>query len=410
MNKALKILTLAALVVLASMAFATIASADPGAGPHGGYSITTSACSACHRVHTALGKGDLLKVSNVYDLCTSCHGGSVPTNVQAGWYSSGASSGRMNGGGFGTYLTPPQTDGGAWGGGSTPPSTTSIKSAHKVDGLTLSDGRSNAGGVGIAWGGDSHGKGLSGTLECTSCHNPHGSINYRLLRDTENGYPYTDTTYTGSGAWQNDYKVLISLNQHRWVTNTITTSVSFDGSSLWWNWTFNGADPKGTITDPAAQITATQIVTQVAATTNDNHNYAAGDTANYTGGMRLFCATCHKTYLTQSGARNQQSDVGSKYYFTGTQQVENNASDDQARYRHTTVRTYTEATKFPLRFAATSASSTNRTEFTCLTCHFAHGSPAKYDGYSANIKPTDDSALLYYDNRGVCNSCHQKTK
>ncbi len=45
----------------------------------------------------------------------------------------------------------------------------------------------------MAWGsGNTRGK-LSNSLDvpltCTSCHNPHGSSNYRILRETINGYP-----------------------------------------------------------------------------------------------------------------------------------------------------------------------------------------------------------------------------
>lgn len=46
---------------------------------------------------------------------------------------------------------------------------------------------------------------------------------------------------------------------------------------------------------------------------------------------------------------------------------------------------------------------------TCLTCHFAHGSSAAATNQAANVLPTSDSALLYLNNRGVCQDCHGKT-
>ncbi len=47
---------------------------------------------------------------------------------------------------------------------------------------------------------------------------------------------------------------------------------------------------------------------------------------------------------------------------------------------------------------------------TCLTCHFAHGSAAANSLYGGSVAPTNDNALLYYDNRGVCRACHMKNK
>src|SRR3990170_2108559 len=132
-------------------------------GPHGGYDLATSACAACHRAHTAP-YADLLVANDVYGLCISCHGdaGIASTNVESGVRR--GDSAALNGGGFEQFKSEATT------------------STHTVEGLGGSTGE------GTAWGGAS--SGVTGTLECTSCHNPHGSTNYRILRDSKNGYPY----------------------------------------------------------------------------------------------------------------------------------------------------------------------------------------------------------------------------
>ncbi len=324
-------------------------------GPHGNYTLTTNACAACHRAHTAVGD-ELLKEESVYALCTSCHGGVVQTDVVSGVRT--GDSAPLNGGGFVSYQGEPVT------------------SSHTVEGLGGSSGQ------GTAWGGASSGTGVTGTLKCTSCHNPHGSTNYRILRDSENGYPYNNPA------------------AHRWVPN--------DPNLLDW------------------------VDEQVLATVDDNFDYAftASDCVGTkckqtftsgvdstglpdpTKGMNAFCATCHKSYLTKSGSAGQPSTtVGGAYVYPGTQDALD-GHGDIARYRHAVARLYTGSPGQPLRFAAvgTDPTSTTYSAFGCLTCHYAHGTNAEATGNAAGVSPTNDSALLFYDNRGVCVSCHQRDK
>lgn len=85
---------------------------------------------------------------------------------------------------------------------------------------------------------------------------------------------------------------------------------------------------------------------------------------------------------------------------------------DIARYRHAVARTYAGTPGQPLRFAAvgTDPASATYTAFGCLTCHYTHGTNAEATGDAAGVSPSNDSALLFYDNRGVCVSCHQRDK
>jgi predicted CXXCH cytochrome family protein len=337
-----------------------------GAGPHGNYSPDTSKCAACHRAHTAIG-AELIVAEDEYALCTSCHDGSGATTNVLGGYVIAGSLPRLNSGGFETM---PMT---GYPGEPGAPIVEVVTSTHTVEGL------GDSSGLGTAWGSlgpGGQGPGVQGTLECTSCHNPHGSTNYRILRDSDNGYPYDDPA------------------AHRWVPNDPYLK----------DWQNN----------------------QVLATDNlqgGTNPYSTNDKGNYTSGMNFFCATCHTEYLQPSqdaGVYNPSAPY--------------NADDGKGavpRFRHAVVQSYDEPR--PLRFAAMASLSvdndgdgywdpgdvfdettavplTTREGFTCLTCHFAHGTAAQYEGYAANVPPTNDSALLYYDNRGVCRACHMTTK
>jgi predicted CXXCH cytochrome family protein len=371
MKKTLTILAVTLLAIIASLAVVSTASAN--AGPHGGYDLNTGACSQCHRLHTAMSNdGMLLKTPTQYELCISCHDGQGATNVQDGL----GLNGPLNGGGFLQFATSPNAATPTqWGGLAT------VTSRHDVEGIPLGGGQHTT-GVGIAWGGASSGQGIQGTLECTSCHNPHGSVNYRMLNDDNPGG--TPLTTSSSSKWVNSPDVML------WNFTIVSTATQYVTDTGMW----------------------TIGVAQVPATNDDLHNYSSGNVANYTGGMRMFCSTCHKSYLTaNSNARRLPSDDLNNpgIYFYGTQDA-NDGYGDVGRYRHTMSRTGSTSTKYPIRLAAVDTITTGRNQFTCLTCHRAHGTAATLGTYGTAAGPAGDTALMYYDGRGVCNACHMKTK
>ena len=157
------------------LAFASTGLALAYGGPHGGdYTATTDACAGCHRAHTATESGLLMESS--YGLCMSCHGSTATganTNVDDGYYLSsrddvydeGADNtpdyAPLLGGGFVNYQgfavtsihSPYGTEDGAWGNG--------------VPRGSLAD--------------------MADYLNCASCHDPHGSPNYRIINEVING-------------------------------------------------------------------------------------------------------------------------------------------------------------------------------------------------------------------------------
>lgn len=157
-----------------------VGTASANGGPHGGYTATTDACAGCHRAHTAVGPRLLVQTST-FALCMSCHGSAgtgADTNVQDGFFlstRSGSTTGTANtadnapllAGGFSFYKTVATT------------------SNHDVTGTVLA-----------AWGNGVN-RGLTGSLgvgnemDCASCHDPHGSPNYRIINATVNAVAVT---------------------------------------------------------------------------------------------------------------------------------------------------------------------------------------------------------------------------
>ncbi|MBI5283513.1 MAG: hypothetical protein HY874_00320 [Chloroflexi bacterium] len=338
-----------------------------GNSPHGSYTLSTGACAACHRAHTAVGP-DLLKAADTTSLCVSCHGGAgANTDVIHGVRSGDQK--RLNGGGF--LETLPNL--GAQGASN---DYTLATSRHRIAGLPNS-------ATGAAWGSDPNNAtgGVAGTLECTSCHNPHGSTNYRILRDAS-----TTTTWTG------DADLLA------WVDNQVKSTIDDNVG--------------GGVHDYAVDTTDADYANGFLP-----EKFTAGvDAGAPTLGMNAFCSTCHKTYLTKAGSGDHLSTDSGYYVYPN--------APGQARYRHAVMRSYTPADTVggtglpqPLRFASSVVDPNNPvyTGFNCTTCHLAHGTvstSAGSEGVDYSVAPpaalAGDSALLFYSGRGVCQTCHQK--
>ena len=155
--------------------------ASANGGPHGGFTPMTDACAGCHRAHTATNP-NLLMV-NTDDLCMSCHGATgsgANTNVDDGLYLSSRDDGA---GDFdeGAANTPDNAP--LLGGGFVNYRGTAVTSAHAIDGT-----------ITMAWGnGVDRGElgALTEGMTCASCHDPHGSSNYRIINEAINGVAVT---------------------------------------------------------------------------------------------------------------------------------------------------------------------------------------------------------------------------
>lgn len=426
-------------------AFATTATAD--AGPHGKFNGSTEACASCHRAHSAASSdGFLLVTSDVYALCTSCHDGSgAYTNVVDGYFdtstgdpskatwaattgTAGESGVGLFGGGFvnarmltdfgNNAAAEPTTNTGtninssttawailnAYDSGQGAPTGRAVTSHHVV-----------TGGAGTVWGSGAFqtaattspfGAG-SFTLECTSCHDPHGNAgkdatgrsvpSYRLLRYTPDGSTgYEIAANVGSG------------NTFTWNTAVVPSSagVSVPDPTVKWYTPNNDATLDPSVTSyrarageiyvanfagigdymgryfayrrPAAVASGTgTFITCGTPTTGSQtacgaatgtafNNVPAQDVLGY------WCALCHDRYLAQGGVTRTTDTTDPGYH-----------------YRH-----------------RSQGNTGTAGQYTCVSCHNAHGTVAQASALASSATYANDSALLKADNRAVCVRCH----
>lgn len=330
----------------AALLYVPLLDARANGGPHGGYTATTDACAGCHRSHTAA--ASRLLINAVPALCLTCHGASASganTNVADGLYE-GLGGGNLLGGGFvnfqGSAVSSTHSISGAWvnawGSGTPWVSTYECAGCHNAESGLVWPGIPQWGISPGAWPTyPGRGENVTMPLTCTSCHDPHGGRNYRLL-------------------------------QQRLHPPTIQQG-----------------DPPGYVL-----VTSNEVGGQ--------HPDQPGYIPNYTTplyrlGLGDWCTGCHFTYHQQVSAMPFNAEDGKGLV---------------TRYRHRmNVTLGTLTTTLPLEDPSGDGPSADDQLF-CVSCHFAHGSNVSVSGLAANVAPTNDSALLRMDNRGVCEDCHKK--
>lgn len=380
-------------------------------GPHvaslnnGSGGLTADSCAGCHRAHTA--QNDfLLKEASTTDLCLSCHGWGVTgatTNVLRGvqWVPSttnpqnrtGVILGALRDGGFerasiGTSSAFKWIEALPYNSHAKIPTlvdaTGQLTNAAVTSAHLVTPGSSLV-ATGNTWGNfttDGNPAGATGgTLECTSCHNPHGNNSYRILQNqpvvsggdfaqvtAANAVQVTDAPLPPAGDTRN-YTII--QEQTGGVTTTLLASdiVALEAAGM-----PNSAGDYMHKSVPWTDRTGTP----------DQPN---GDAA-FISQINAWCATCHSRYLSAGSAdtTNTNAIFHNRHYALGNQAVGSNPAG-----AHT----------YPV----------------CTTCHVAHGSNAQMtvDGNSATVPYPDgsvvngDSRLLKVDNRGMCQTCHDPT-
>ncbi len=428
---------LATTVLAFGMTLATGGTAFANYGPHGGYGSWTAdtngdgtmqasevnpdtdACAGCHRAHTAVsgatwndgaGAKNALLIggtsTTIKAFCYTCHsdlGAGAATNVQAGLYDNSADH---VGSGFASktgYATGQSTNGATLNGGG-------FEDMGGA-GATMTSSHEISGAAGIAWGEGTTGNGATsgGTLinmDCASCHDPHGSSNYRILKDKVNNVDVGGYVGGIDGGIDPAAKPYVVSNEVGYPTG---------GFRLHRNYGALGYQPDYTSARYAASLV--------------------------NKGMSAWCAACHTQYNTVSSSGQGQYNASDDYGFVTrhrhpVNQPLNTFSGPRSLIVATTALglniAFGDGVDIPLEHTATDAKGTAQVNSTddyigCLTCHRAHGTDATMDGYansassshpqpdsggttatSKGTQPTMDSALLRADNRGVCERCHNK--
>jgi predicted CXXCH cytochrome family protein len=329
---------------------------------------TPDKCASCHRIHTGENDYLLKDAGTVEDFCFSCHGNGGPGSdlaAQEGTFYGEASPGAPYGG-----KTASTTMGLRAGGFDTarydtddpcnrvnpcvPTQSTigvlavpeTVNSYHAIDGTT----------DGTMWGNGpigTVGAGPTYALECTSCHDPHGNGNYRILRDVPTGsggagytipdtYPKTAADYTTTDYFNMYFGFVAPANPAPGETPAPGQSILVD-TSKW-------------------------------------------------------CAQCHTRYLARSGRTVPPAEEASRA----------DTGDVIYTYRHTSA-------GWGISSSTGNASFNNRACITCHASHGSNSSmPGAYSSSvpwpdGSTVNPANDlqrASLLKMDNRGMCRKCH----
>ena len=458
------------LVLTMALCLAFVGSAYANFGPHGGYVNDTDSCAGCHRAHTSFSvitwtdstsapttHTALLvgSASTMVQFCEACHGDTAPgasTNVVSGVFDSGpsgangigigANSGR-NGAAAGGYPGDPATPAGGAvvkyqtsstfnaplnGGGfarmpdpyqwetNATVSYAQATSAHNMNGAQVLWGAGNAATT-------------TYNLDCSSCHDPHGTSNYRLLKASVNSK--TVGGYKSDGVTPDAF---IFSNE----TGYPRPGIDPDNMVGGWMKRQKGADQMAAYKPNYTETTDTPLV----------HTDATGNKS-----MSVWCAACHTEYNQRTSAYDYQQyepnggDSTSPNYVNGSTDGHTGATA-LTRHRHPVdvtlangvgaTRTLTEEVAsgkganmdwIPLEHNVNTAqTSLDKQWIGCLTCHRAHGSSVAMTGYAAahlakndagvwspvqdgtpGVDPIKNSStLLRANNRGVCERCHNK--
>ena len=234
-------------------------------------------CASCHRAHTA--KAEFLLKDAQPALCYSCHGGpGASLDVVDGVNNDDVGTGALRGGGFEYALI---NGAGATksislpdAAGKTTRTVTApvgaveapVTSRHQIDGVT----------TGTMWGNGAISAtvnpGKAGvTLECGSCHDPHGNGNYRILRPIPNDAATSAVAATATTAAVAAV-VVAPVNIPDAITKVYTTT------DYW------------LVGDPTVPLVAGGAAP------------AVGTPDGYIANVSAWCTTCHTRYLAPSGS------------------------------------------------------------------------------------------------------------
>ena len=442
--------------------------------------VNTDRCAGCHRAHTASGSF-LLTSTDASQLCYSCHGtagtGATTDVVDGVQYNNSATPpaltrggtmvGSLRGGGFSKAAlgnaSVVMMYNAARASISPDKSQTVISADVANQSVTTSSHNVNATGALVAWGGGAAGSGtgtqfINGTaLECTSCHDPHGNGNYRILRPVPVGAPSGSVTvpdsatkvYTTTNYWLVDDPYSATVASMTGANNTsaflgsisawcstchtriLSPSggyamplVSFNTGATYYNISFTGNSTTFTVTTtpmPTINVNDTLAFATITPATGTAANLTAGFMTN----------VLYRVYSVSGSTITLGNPVGTSAMkpptgFSGTgtfAMASQTTADGNFMYRHRSdnatlslqTGVTTRGTAPILSNGQPNAAILGWNNPNCITCHVAHGSNVSMAGdgntaQSSTVTKPDgsagDSYLLRVANRGTCRMCH----
>ncbi|PKM79539.1 MAG: hypothetical protein CVU89_17580, partial [Firmicutes bacterium HGW-Firmicutes-14] len=368
--------------------------------PHADFETNNTLCGYCHSAHSSTGP-QIIKQPKVLDLCFMCHDGTgAAYDVKGGRYFNGEAAVSLPAGGYDLAL------------GST--------STHFTDLANYVYGS----------------PGIIMTIDCNTCHEPHGTSNYRNIRTTINGQPVTVSAVaygpayqykTTSGkeiisyvdGWEQFCGVCHGEYQTYHSVTTITgeenwrhrTGMPLTGGSTDGRWVVEFPVPGLYTTLPTlgpptgAHITNYRIVSGGLLPAN-TYNYII--TAKNAVGESVYGSILQvpdvpadsRVELRWEGILNAYKYRIYRYGGTG----------DPDTLDVTQFKLVAEVPDYPYEYTDNvppgslsdqSPPTASAARVTCITCHYVHGTPA----VAVNGEPT---RLRRYDNDGLCQDCHKR--
>ncbi len=321
---------LLALVISCVMLLGFVVAVSADNGPHGGFTASTDACANCHRAHSAqMGGNALIVQSSVEALCLSCHDGNgAGTDVENGIYhtatgqtpAEGIDGGSLFAGGFTNALMATTWSGKVTADATFNATSRATSSHHQLgpNGIVYGSGAISNLPVTASATSGYFATETSLTLECTSCHDPHGNAGYQMAANAAAG------TWSVVNSGTVAAPVYTKVPTYRLLRFQPQGSSGFTPPSAVVNWS-GGAFPSGpttgwTVPDNFTASTHAEWYTigtsgafalgdynpggspdnaYNVTDTNGNHNYRP-----VAANLAYFCAQCHDRYFRNTSLRN----------------------------------------------------------------------------------------------------------
>lgn len=290
---------------------------------HGNFQNNTNSCANCHSTHNAAEGSYLMMKSTEYDLCMACHDGTM------GFYdviNSNAGAGTFN-------------------------ASHEDSSMHNVEADQV---------IGQAPGTFAT-AGETGTLECSSCHNPHGSANDRLLNEEVLGNTY---------AWN----VTGSKGSSHGPSFTKSTTMALGETAI-----------NLVLKEDADYADINALTGTGLKITKSMGPDGARDRMNYSN----FCAGCHDDYLAKRGASTPKPSATGYTHTTNSHKGGRNCAS--CHYAHGTDITVM-------------VDSSGRTAAELETAGVVPAGQGQ--AYMNDVSANGSSAIKKFTNMSVCFSCH----